>query len=137
MVALLGGEDSELFASFVTLACEAFLSLRGTPSLMEAILSIVSAFADSDLPCFKYKEDVLVRLRERFLPGLPTRKVPPRLLSNLCSCLCLSLSHSCIPSFKAAEKFASLLRAAGKDWTTSAYDGIQKLQNNIYSDTWK
>ena len=47
---------------------------------MDGILSIVSAFADSDLPCFKYKEDVLVRLKSRFMPGLATNEVRQDLL---------------------------------------------------------
>jgi len=77
MVQLLGGPKSDKFQSFVSLACEAFLSVRDAESVMKPILSIVAAFMDSDLPCFKYKEDVLVRLKSRFMPDLSTHEVRP------------------------------------------------------------
>ena len=38
---------------------------------------------------------------------------------------------------QAADAFKRLVLSASSDWTTSAYDGIQKLQNNIYSEKWK
>ena len=37
----------------------------------------------------------------------------------------------------AAEAMKELVYDAANKWTTKAYDGIQKLQNNIYSDVWR
>ena len=38
---------------------------------------------------------------------------------------------------QAAKYMKRLIYDAANKWTTRYYDGIQKLQNNIYSDTWK
>jgi phosphatidylinositol 4-kinase len=108
MLELLGGEGSEGFTALQALTVQAFLAAR---QIKESILALVNAFADSDLPCFQYRKDTLERLYEKFFP---------------------SLSES-----EAAEKMIGLVRDAMHNPTTSMYDGIQKLQNNIYSAEWK
>ena len=128
---LLDGPGSELFEAFLTLVSDAFLSVRGSPWIRDAVLAAVAAFADSDLPCFKYKDDVLVRLKGRFMPGITNKQVfaPLAQIIKYCCLLCGWL--------QARERFKQLAVAAAHDWTTPAYDGVQKLQNNIYSDKWK
>lgn len=108
MIDLLDGKSSPLFALFTELSNKSFLIARQASS---DILSIVSALADSGLPCFLHRNDNLVKLRARFM---------------------LELSYS-----EAATFWEKMIRIATKTWTTSAYDGIQLMQNNIYSATWR
>ena len=70
------------------------------------IVDLISALADSGLPCFLHKQDNLEKLRGRFMPELTTTE---------------------------SAKFIRMkIKDAADKWTTKAYDGIQKLQNNIY-----
>jgi phosphatidylinositol kinase/protein kinase (PI-3 family) len=108
MLELLDGEDSEGYHELEMLTVQCFLAAR---QIMPSILSVISSFADSDLPCFQYKEDVLVRCRNKFFPELS--------------------------SYEAMLTMKQLIADAKNDKTTSIYDGIQKLQNNIYSAEWK
>jgi hypothetical protein len=100
--------ENKAFCNFQDLVVHLFLAAR---EKMDEILTTVCAYADSDLPCFKYKRSVLSTLRGRFMPHL-------------------------LATEAAAEIRSLVMDAAGK-WTTSAYDGVQKLQNNIYSDAWR
>ncbi len=108
MIEVMGGRDSEIYRRFTVLTIQAFLATR---LVMEPILSIVSAYADADLPCFQYKSYVLQRLRQRFMPQLS--------------------------DVAAGQMMLQLIDKARRDWTGVAYDGVQKLQNNIYSAEWK
>jgi phosphatidylinositol 4-kinase len=108
MIELLDGEDSEGYHEFEMLTIQCFLAVR---QIMPSILAIISSFADSDLPCFQYKEDVLIRCRNKIFPELS--------------------------SYEAMLTMKLLITNAKNDKTTSIYDGIQKLQNNIYSAEWK
>jgi phosphatidylinositol kinase/protein kinase (PI-3 family) len=103
MVDLMNGKKSEVFHIFMNLATKAFLASR---KKINEIVSIVCCFADSNLPCFQYKENVLFALKERFL---------------------LDLNDD-----EAATFFKNCIYKAANDWTTNAYDGVQKVQNNIY-----
>jgi phosphatidylinositol 4-kinase len=87
---------------------QGFLAAR---QIMNPILSVISIFADSDLPCFQYKENILMRLRQRFVPELTP--------------------------LEARNYFLRLIQSASASSTTSMYDGVQKLQNNIYSAEWR
>ena len=108
MLELMGGPTSEVFKQFKVLAVQCFLCAR---QVMDVICALVCSFADSELPCFQYKAHVLSRLRQRFVPEKS--------------------------DVEAALFMSGLVDAAAKDWTSSAYDGVQKLQNNIYSPEWK
>ena len=92
----------------MSLTIQAYLAIR---EVQDEILAIVVSFADADLPCFQFREDVLGRLKERFVGDL---------------------SES-----QAAKHMENLVMKAVHDWTGAAYDGVQKLQNNIYSPEWK
>ena len=80
-----------------------FLIARGVG---EEVCDIVAGLADSGLPCFMHKDDNLERLRGRFMSNMS------------CS--------------EAAKSMRAKVSDAADKWTTKAYDGIQKLQNNIY-----
>ena len=109
MIDVLGGsKDAEPFRLFIDLTVQGFLVAR---EIMINIILIVSSMIDSGLPCFLHKDNNLDLLRERFFPD--------------CS------------DGEAAEKMRKLIDDAANKWTTVAYDGIQKLQNNIYSDSWR
>lgn len=109
MIELLGGNlDAEPFRLFVDLTVRGFLAAR---LVMNPILIVVASMADSGLPCFLHRIDNLVQLRDRFVPTMT--------------------------SLEAAEYMKGLISDAANKWTTVCYDGIQKLQNNIYSDKWK
>jgi phosphatidylinositol 4-kinase A len=103
-----GSPSSDVFKSFEDLTLKGFMVAR---SVMDAILSITSVMVDSGLPCFLHKEDNVISMQERFFPN--------------CS------------DTEAAKLMRGLVADAANKWTTIAYDGIQKLQNNIYSDSWK
>jgi phosphatidylinositol 4-kinase len=107
MLELLGGPKSELFSTFMSMTIRGFLAAR---QVMEPLLIIVAAMADSGLPCFMHKADNLAKLRARFVPELSDTD--------------------------AAVYMKGRVLDAKNKWTTRAYDGIQKLQQNIYSDTW-
>ena len=109
MVDLMGGDlQSDIFRIFEDLTVKGFLVAR---SVMGALMTIVSAMVDSGLPCFMHKEDNVHKMQQRFFP------------------------HCC--DNEAAALMRGLVRDAACKWTTVAYDGIQKLQNNIYSDSWR
>ena len=103
MVALMGGQGGEVYRQFEDLVVRGFLVAR---SVCCEVVDVVAALADSGLPCFLHKEDNLERLRGRFMPELTA--------TEAAKCMRLKVAD-------AADK-----------WTTKAYDGIQKLQNNIY-----
>ena len=107
MLELLGGHKSELFSTFMSLTIRGFLAAR---QVMEPLLVVVAAMADSGLPCFMHKANNLAKLRARFVPELSDTE--------------------------AARYIKGRVLDAKNKWTTRAYDGIQKLQQNIYSDTW-
>ena len=99
----MGGQGSEAYRHFEDLVVKGFLVARG---MCDMLVSVVSALADSGVPCFLHKEDNLDKLRERFVPGL---------------------------SATDSAKFIRLKVADAADkWTTKAYDRIQKLQNNVH-----
>lgn len=109
MIEILGGhKDAEPFRCFVDLTLQGFLVAR---EIALEVLITVTSLMDSGLPCFLYKQNNLDLLRERFF---------------------LEDSDS-----DAVLKMRKLIDDAAKKWTTIAYDGIQKLQNNIYSDSWR
>ena len=108
MLEILEGTKSEFFHLFTQLAIKGFLASR---QIMEQLLTLVSAMADSGLPCFMHKANNLMRMRQRFCPQ-----------KN---------------DIEAAEYMKRLINDAANKWTTTVYDGIQKLQNNIYSEVWK
>jgi len=107
MMQLLGGDGSELYEEFSVLAVRGFLAAR---NIKEPIMTAVATLADSGLPCFRHKSDNLVRLRDRFVPEM----------NNM----------------QASVYFRKIIRNANQNVTTWMYDGIQKLQNNIYSSSW-
>jgi len=108
MLELMGGVESETFAYFIDTVVRGFLIAR---RLETPLLSTIAAFADSGLPCFMHRDDNLATLRERFLPDKT--------------------------DLQASDHMKRLILDAANKWTTKMYDGIQKLQNNIYSDYWK
>jgi phosphatidylinositol 4-kinase len=108
MIDVMGGTTSTIFKHFKVLTIHCFLAAR---KVMHMVCALVASFADADLPCFQYRPDVLHRLRRRFVPEMG--------------------------DVEAAAYMADLVDAAVKDWTSSIYDGVQKLQNNIYSPEWK
>eukprot|EP01038_Epipyxis_sp_PR26KG_P008317 gene8317-11252_t len=95
--------NSETFQLFRDLTIRGFLATR---EIMIPILNIVCGYADSDLPCFKYKDDVLRKLRDRFVPTMS--------------------------SSEAAKHMSKCIDNALNKWTTNGYDVIQKMQNDIY-----
>ncbi len=102
------GIDSAIYLRFVNLAIQCFLAAR---EIVLPILCTVAGYAESDLPCFQYKHSILSELRKRFRTDLN--------------------------DIEAANYMENLIERARNEWTTSAYDGVQKLQNNIYSPEWK
>jgi hypothetical protein len=76
------------------------------------MMSLLISYCDSALPCFLYKTEILQQFWLRFQ---------------------MELSEEA-----AAEYMAKLVSQALKDnWTGNVYDGIQKIQNNIYSAEWR
>ena len=107
MVELMGGLDSDCFQSFIRTFVHGFLSIRSSANnIMNEIVTLISAFADSGLPCFQCKKQNLNDLYLRFLPG--------------------------ITDSEAAEKLILLVKDAANKWTTKAYDYVQFVQNNIH-----
>lgn len=107
MVEMLDGLHSEVFDYFATCAVRAFLVARRYTTVLT---TIVGSFVDSGLPCFMYKTSALEAFKNRFFP--------------------------CDDDLTASAKFRALIFDAANKWTTCAYDGIQKLQNDIYSEYW-
>lgn len=108
MFQLLGGSlESEPYIYFVDMTVKAFLIAR---ELKHSLLTIITSFADSGLPCFTHKADNIEKLLGRFMPDLSDAD--------------------------AGIEMKRLVNDACRKWTTIMYDGIQKLQNNIYSDAW-
>ncbi len=97
------------FRLFADLVVQSFLCARRY--CLDSILSIVGVMADSGLPCFQYRDDCVEQLKGRFFPHASANE--------------------------AARLMRALVADACRKWTTVAYDGVQKLQNNIYSDCWK
>ena len=109
MFELLGGSfESEEFKFFLDMTVKAFLIAR---TEKESLLAIVASFADSGFPCFMHKCDNIELFWSRFAP-------------DVCDTA-------------AADFIVRQVMDACKNWTTTVYDGIQKIQNNIYSDIWK
>ena len=106
----MGGVRSHFFKHvFVDSMCvRAFLAAR---QLMSAIVILVETFADSGLPCFMHRASNIAVFKARFMPDMTETG--------------------------AAKAYRHLVHDAANKSTTVIYDGIQKLQNNIYSDTWK
>jgi phosphatidylinositol kinase/protein kinase (PI-3 family) len=102
MVELMDGRDSELFATFKQITVRAFLEARKHASELE---TLIAAYADSGLPSFQLKSDILLKLHQRFF---------------------VEKSDS-----DAARSFEALVDDAADKWTTRAYDYVQLLQNNI------
>jgi len=107
MIELLDGFDSPMFDYFVTVAIRGFLVAR---QHLQCCVTLISSFVDSGLPCFMYKPGSVDAFKGRFFPELD--------------------------DIEAGLKFRELIMDAADKWTTACYDGIQKLQNNIYSDYW-
>ena len=103
MIELLGGFKSEAYHNFVQTTIRGFLIAR---KLRTPILALVSAFADSGLPCFGHKDNNLQNLNERFFP---TKR-----------------------DSKAATKMYKLIRQAACSNRTYLYDVIQHMQQKIY-----
>jgi phosphatidylinositol 4-kinase A len=72
--------------------------------------ALVSSMADSGLPCYHFA-NTLDKLDDRFKPQMN--------------------------DIRAAKWMRQLVFDANQKVTTTIYDGIQKLQNNIHSDTWR
>ena len=107
MIELLGGDQSDVYKTFVTFAVRGFLAAR---HVMPTVMAMVSAFADSGLPCFLHKPNNLALLRNRFVPDLS--------------------------SSEAAESMRRIIVAAKRNWTTGAYDVVQGMQHGIFSPEW-
>ena len=103
MVELMGGEKSDLYGSFVEMACRGFLAAR---QVMEPLMAVVASFADSGQPCFTHSSDNLRTLRSRFVPEMSTSEA----VQFMDKCIQLS---KCAPS-------------------TDIYDLVQKYQNGIF-----
>lgn len=109
MVELMGGSPTcDVFKSFEDLTVKGFMVAR---SVMSAVLAVTTVMVDSGLPCFLHKEDNVIQMQDRFFPHCTDTE--------------------------AAKRMRKLVIDAANKWTTVAYDGIQKIQNNIYSDSWK
>ena len=72
--------------------------------------ALIASMADSGLPCFHFAH-TLDRLNDRFKPQMN--------------------------DIRAAKYMRNLVSDANQKMTTTIYDGIQKLQNNIHSDFWR
>ena len=108
MMDILGGSyDAEAFQRFVELAVKGFLVVR---MRARAVTALVNGMADSGLPCYKFAT-TLTKLEGRF-----------------------QLAKDDVA---AAKFFKDQVWDATNKLTTIIYDGIQKLQNDIYSDSWK
>ena len=103
MIELLGGFESEVYQTFVQTIIRGFLIAR---KVRVPILAIISAFADSGLPCFNHKEDNLRRMNDRFFPSKRDSK--------------------------AATKMHKLIKNAARSSRTYFYDVIQHMQQNIH-----
>ena len=107
MLEILDGVNSKCYHLFVKLCIRAFLIAR---QHLNTLLPIIASFCDSGLPCFMYKTNALEMFKSRFFP----------LLNDI----------------EAALKMRDLISDSADKWTTRAYDGVQKAQNNIYSEYW-
>ncbi len=99
--------QSEGFRTFVQLCVKGFLAVRRR---VDMTMAAINCMADSGLPCFKFAK-TLTKLRARFQPDLSEAA--------------------------AAAYFRDQVLRAYNRTTTIIYDGIQKLQNDIFSDSWK
>ena len=102
MITLMGGKGSLLYKRFVDLTITAFLAAR---EIMDEILAIICAHADSGLPCFSFKNTTLIDLRNRFVPDLS--------------------------SYDAANYMLQLIDNANNNITTMTYDIVQHCSNGI------
>ena len=99
-------EQADGLQLFEDLVVRAFLVAR-QPPVMDQLLAIVCCMADADMPCFKHKSSALVKLRARFVPDLSAAQ--------------------------AAKHMRGLVHESRAAWSTSAFDGIQKVQRGIFS----
>eukprot|EP00937_MAST-01D_sp_MAST-1D-sp2_P000237 g237.t1 len=108
MVDILGGStEAKPFKFFMELCVKGYLAARAVRPQVNAL---IASMADSGLPCFHFAH-TLDRLNERFKPQLN--------------------------DIRAAKYMRKLVFDANQKATTTIYDGIQKLQNNIHSDFWR
>lgn len=103
MITLMGGSHSDTYGEFIDLVVKGYLIAR---SVSEPIMDIVQCLADSGLPCFMYKDDNIDRMKARFMLDVTTSE--------------------------AARHMRAKVADAADKWTTNAYDGLQKMQNNIH-----
>jgi phosphatidylinositol 4-kinase A len=103
MIALMGGTNSEVYVLFLDLVVRGFLVAR---SVSDSIVGIIQSLGDSGLPCFMHKDDNLEKLRGRFVSEMTNSEAAKYMRGK---------------AIDAADK-----------WSTNAYDGIQKMQNNIH-----
>lgn len=102
MIALMGGTDSPEYKKFVDLAVRGFLASR---EIMDDLLALVCAHADSGMECMMFKDNTLLEFRRRFFPNLSPHD--------------------------AASNYLRLLNQATTSFTTSGYDCIQNCTNGI------
>ena len=102
MMILMGGKGSLLYKRFVDLTIAGFLAAR---EIMDEVIAVVCAHADSGLPCFTFKDTTLVDLRGRFLPDLS--------------------------AYDAATYMLKLINNANNNITTMTYDMLQNCTNGI------
>ena len=108
MIDVLGGsEGAPAFERFVEQCVRGFLAARDH---MPAFSAVIDGMGDSALPCYKFP-NTLKEFRKRFAGGDTDRA--------------------------AARFMHDQVHGAYDKMTTWIYDGIQKLQNDIFSDTWK
>jgi len=103
MISLMGGTNSTVYKRFVELTIKGFLAAR---EIMDELLALVCAHADSGLPCFLFKDTTLSDFRNRFFPSMS--------------------------EFDAARQFNRLINQSFSNITTVAYDCIQGCTNGIY-----
>jgi phosphatidylinositol kinase/protein kinase (PI-3 family) len=92
-----------VYVLFLDLVVRGFLVAR---SVSDSIVDIVQSLGDSGLPCFMHKDDNLEKLRGRFVSEMTNSEAAKYMRGK---------------AIDAADK-----------WSTNAYDGIQKMQNNIH-----
>jgi phosphatidylinositol 4-kinase len=102
MLALMGGLDAPLFATFVDLVVRGFLVARAQ---YRALADVVCAMADGGTPCFLRHVGDLERFKGRFV---------------------LDMTSS-----EAARYMEKKVLDAAAKWTTAGYDAIQFAQNGI------
>ncbi|CAE7024726.1 PI4KA [Symbiodinium sp. KB8] len=107
MMDILGGEGSEPYQYFMQLTARAMLLAH---QLAEPLSTLIGGMADSGLDCFKFDYTLqFLRQRQRW-SDTPLEVV---------------------------DFMLDRIRDAANNPSTWSYDGIQKAQNNIHSQTWQ